>query len=121
MREFEKIELTDAEKEKKLREEIKPEFEATKRKEDSLNAVKEFMEKNKNKITPRMKEVLTDNVLTEIFSNNYEFGEEKIVLGTLLEKTFEKMPNFVKFGENEFEETNENNYVENAKIQYGLN
>ncbi len=87
---------------KEIREKIQSEEEAkNKRKEKA----REFMEKNKTKITPGMKEAgLTEEFMQIIQTNstNYEFEGNKINVGETLINIFEKMPAIVNSG-SEFE------------------
>ncbi len=123
-REFEKVELSDEEKEKNIRDKVTAEFEAKERVNASGTKAKEFMEKNKLKITPGMKEILNETTIQEFFKiENFEFGEKKITAGELLEQAFEKMPNLIKLGELdvEFGEIDTNNKaLEAAKAQWGI-
>ncbi|MBN1469533.1 MAG: hypothetical protein JXM74_04665 [Fusobacteriaceae bacterium] len=123
-REFEKEELTTEQLEEKIRNEMKAEFEAKEKNKTSEAKAKEFMEKNKLKITPGMKEVLNETTIQEFYKvDNCEFEKSKISAGELLEKAFEKMPELIKLGEleNEFgKEENNNSLVEAAKAQWGI-
>lgn len=122
-REFEKEELTSDQLEKKIRNEMKAEFEAKEKDKNSEVKAKEFMEKNKLKITPGMKEVLNETTIQEFYKvNNFEFEKNKISAGELLEKAFEKMPDLIKLGElePEFADINKNNALEAAKAQWGI-
>lgn len=123
-REFEREELTPAQLEEKIRKEMKAEFEAKEKDKNSESKAKEFMEKNKLKITPGMKEVLNETTIQEFYKvDNCEFEEKKITAGELLEKAFEKMPDLIKLGELdiEFGEIDTNNKALEAAIaQWGI-
>ena len=80
----------------KTEEEIRAAIEAEyEQKTQAKTKALEFMEANKLKITPAMKENgLNEEMLTKVFqtSETMEFGNENITLGALLTKIFEKMP-----------------------------
>lgn len=122
-REFEKIELSEKEKEDNIRASIKAEFDEKEKKANAKTRANEFMEKNKLKINPGMKAVL-EPVLAEFFEQeNYEFESKKVSAGDLLERAFEKMPNFIKPGETEIDEFSKGvkvSNVEAAKAQWGV-
>lgn len=122
--EFEKIKIKPEEEKMRIRAEIKAEFEERDRERTSVKRAKEFMEKNKLKISPAMKEVLNENLMKEFFKReNYEFEDKKVSAGEIIERIFDKIPDFIKLGEvvtEEFEETRNNNPVDTAKAQWGL-
>ncbi len=122
-REFEMIELSPEEQVEKIRKELQAEFDGKEKIRVSEQKAKEFMEKNKLKITPAMKEILNETTMQEFFKvENFEFAEKKISAGELIEKAFEKIPNFIKLGETIIEEFEENktDAVEAAKRQFGI-
>lgn len=93
--------------------EIEKEFEAKyEKKSKAKDFVKEFMQKNSNKLTPAMKEILTEKKLENMFLNsdvNYEFDGKKESPIELLEALFSKIPNILNEGQiiTEFEKNTE--------------
>lgn len=60
------------------------------------------MQKNSNKLTPAMKEILTEKKLENMFLNsdvNYEFDGKKESPIELLEALFSKIPNILNEGQ----------------------
>lgn len=84
-----------AKTEEEIRKEIKAEFEAKIRAEKNKN---DFLERHKNKITPNIREFMTDDVLSLICSDNsvVEFGEIKVNLLEIIDKLMFALPNFIK-------------------------
>lgn len=79
--------------EEEIREEVKKEFEA---KYNAKKLKDNFLEKNKSKLTPTIKEFMTDELLETIFedSRTLEFGEnENYKVHEVIEKLFDKLPN----------------------------
>lgn len=79
--------------EEEIREEVKKEFEA---KYNAKKLKDNFLEKNKSKLTPTIKEFMTDKFLETIFedSRTLEFGEnENYKVHEVIEKLFDKLPN----------------------------
>lgn len=79
--------------EEEIREEVKKEFEA---KYNAKKLKDNFLEKNKSKLTPTIKEFMTDKLLETIFedSRTLEFGEnENYKVHEVIEKLFDKLPN----------------------------
>lgn len=79
--------------EEEIREEVKKEFEA---KYNAKKLKDNFLEKNKSKLTPTLKEFMTDELLETIFedSRTLEFGEnENYKVHEVIEKLFDKLPN----------------------------
>lgn len=99
--------------ENEIREEIKKEFE---KKANVSAEVKEFMELNAKKITPAMKEVLTENNLKVIFANedNIEFEEATLNTKNFIKDMFNKMTDIIATKPTEFS-------VPEAKIEPTFN
>ena len=94
---FEEIteEPKPAKTEEEIRAEIKSEFEEKARLEkERVN----FLEKYKDKITPSIREFMTDDVITCILSNSsiVEFGEIKVNLLDIIDKLMFALPDFIK-------------------------
>ena len=84
---------TEEEIREEIREEVKKEFEA---KYNAKKLKDNFLEKNKSKLTPTIKEFMTDELLETIFedSRTLEFGEnENYKVHEVIEKLFDKLPN----------------------------
>ena len=100
-------------------------------KTSAMTKAKEFMENNKLKITPAMKEAgLTEEFMQSLFSSgpNTEFEEKNFNVIEILEKTFDKMPEVIKpgkemngkeFGGTEFSEE-EKAYQDGANLMKTL-
>ncbi|MEG1942056.1 MAG: hypothetical protein RR191_06395 [Cetobacterium sp.] len=94
--------------------EIEKEFEDKfEKKLKAKEAATEFMKTNNNKITPAMKEILTEAKIETLYltsdTNNYEFDGKKESPIELLTAIFEKMPQILKEGQiiTEFEDKKE--------------
>lgn len=90
-----KEEPKPAKTEEEIRAEIKSEFEEKARLEKER--VK-FLEKYKDKITPSIREFMTDDVITCILSNSsiVEFGEIKVNLLDIIDKLMFALPDFIR-------------------------
>ncbi|WP_064610398.1 hypothetical protein [Streptobacillus moniliformis] len=90
--EIKKKEEKKTKTEEEIRAEIKAEFEA---KENAKNGKNEFLKKYKDKITPSIKEFMTDEVLETLYSDNHvlEFNENKVDTREIIEKLMCSLPN----------------------------
>lgn len=95
---------TEEEIRKEILNELKTEFEE---KERIDKEIREFEEKNKNKLTPAIKEILTENTMKAIFKNkNIEFDNTFVDISKIVVDLFDKIPNLIdtKKVDIEFEE-----------------
>lgn len=105
--------------EDEIRQEVKAEYE--KREKGKVKA-REFMENNKLKITPAMKEKgLNEDFIFNLYmsDNEFEFNRENENIGDIISKIFEKIPNLISvesaIKEIEYEEKESNNISEIMK------
>ena len=100
--------------EEEIRSEIKEEYNRKAKAETKAN---EFMEVNKLKITPAMKEIgLDKEFMTELYmsGSEFEFNKEKANIGEILEKIFEKMPKALNLNNVSSEAEFKNESIENV-------